>query len=50
MAETRVLFSDLEQGMQEIPQNCSYLKKSFFDEYPTEKPAAADKVFEEIKK
>ena len=38
MKATRVLFTDLKKGNNEIAENCSYLKKKFFDEHPTEKP------------
>ena len=38
MKATRILFTDLEKGMNEIAQNCSYLTKNFFIGHPTEKP------------
>ena len=38
MKATRVMYTDMPQGLNEIPKRCSYLKKKFFDEYPTEKP------------
>ena len=40
MMNTRVLFTDMDAGKNELPVNCSYLKKTFFDEHPTEKPEA----------
>ena len=33
-----MIYTSMEPGMNELPENCSYLKKSFFDKYPTEVP------------
>ena len=38
MRSTRVLYTNMPPGMNEIAVTCSYLKKQFFIENPTEKP------------
>ena len=38
MTMIRVLYTDLEPGLNQLAENCSYLKKKFFDLNPTEIP------------
>ena len=41
MKATRVLWTEMEKGMNQIAENCSYLRSQFFKEHPTEKPVKA---------
>ena len=36
MKSIKMMYTDLEAGMHQITENCSYLKDSFFEKYPTE--------------
>ena len=41
MKATRVLWTEMNKGMNQIAENCSYLRAQFFEEHPTEKPVKA---------
>ena len=38
METTRVLYTEMQPGPNYIQEKCSYLKKKFFNDHPTEKP------------
>ena len=42
MEVTRVLYTEMEAGMNYLPEKCSYLRQEFFDNNPTEKPDDKD--------